>query len=92
MNKSENDVIAGSTLRVILDLDRVPSIIASAVISVFYTMVGGLMSVAYTDVFQISFIGLGLVSRISNIDGQGLGWAVNFTSSHSQITEMQHAS
>ena len=45
----------------IVGLDRVPSIIVSAVISVTYTLIGGLLSVAYTDVFQISLIGLGLV-------------------------------
>ena len=47
----------------VLGIDRIPSIIISAVISVFYTLIGGLLSVAYTDVFQITFIGLGLVKQ-----------------------------
>ena len=62
-------VLSGSTLRVILDIARVPSIIASAVISVLYTLIGGLTSVAYTDVFQISFIGLGLVCMFNGFEG-----------------------
>ena len=69
--------------KVILSLDRTTSIVASAVIAVFYTLVGGLLSVAYTDVFQISFIGLGIavalpfamtndiVAPISSVDWVG---------------------
>ena len=53
--------IAGSTLQVILHIDTRLSIIISAIIAVCYTLVGGLLSVAYTDVFQIAFIALGLV-------------------------------
>ena len=52
---------AGSTLRVILGIATVPSIVISAVIAVLYTLMGGLVSVAYTDVFQITFIAFGLV-------------------------------
>ena len=52
---------AGSTLQVILHIDTRLSIIISAIIAVCYTLVGGLLSVAYTDVFQIAFIALGLV-------------------------------
>merc|ERR1712088_1062105 len=50
----------GSTLQVILNLDINISIIVSAVIAVMYTLIGGLISVAYTDVFQLFFIALGL--------------------------------
>ena len=52
---------AGSTLKVILHIDTRLSIIISAIIAVCYTLVGGLLSVAYTDVFQIAFIAFGLV-------------------------------
>ena len=55
--------IAGSTLQVILNLDEKVSIIMSAVIALGYTLLGGLISVAYTDVIQIFFIVFGLVSR-----------------------------
>ncbi len=53
----------GSSLQVILNIDTVTSIIISAVIAVLYTLVGGLISVAYTDVFQMFFIAFGLVSE-----------------------------
>lgn len=50
----------GSTLQVILGIDTVTSIVASAIIAVLYTLLGGLISVAYTDVFQLFFIAFGL--------------------------------
>lgn len=50
----------GSTLQVILNLDEKLSIISSAVIALGYTLFGGLISVAYTDVIQIFFIVFGL--------------------------------
>ena len=59
--------ISGSTLRVIFGLDTVPSIVISAVIAVLYTLMGGLVSVAYTDVIQITFITVGLVNYGINI-------------------------
>ena len=51
----------GSTLQVILNIDEKISIIMSAVIALGYTLLGGLISVAYTDVIQIFFIVFGLV-------------------------------
>ncbi|XP_014784668.1 high-affinity choline transporter 1 [Octopus bimaculoides] len=50
----------GATLAVILELDTNISIIVSACIAIFYTLFGGLYSVAYTDVLQLFFIFLGL--------------------------------
>jgi len=38
------------------------SVIVSACVAVGYTFFGGLYSVAYTDVIQLFFIALGLVS------------------------------
>ena len=52
----------GSTLQVILHIENTISIIISAIIAVVYTLLGGLVSVAYTDVFQLFFIAFGLVS------------------------------
>ena len=52
----------GATISVVIDLDRIPSVIASACIAIFYTLIGGLYSVAYTDVIQLICIFLGLVS------------------------------
>ena len=40
------------------------AVILSALIAIFYTWVGGLYSVAYTDVVQLGCILLGLVRSI----------------------------
>lgn len=53
----------GATISVVLNLDRVPSIIASSCIAILYTLIGGLYSVTYTDVIQVICIFIGLVSR-----------------------------
>ena len=55
-------LLSGSTLQVILHIENTISIIISAIIAVMYTLLGGLVSVAYTDVFQLFFIALGLVN------------------------------
>lgn len=54
-------LILGATLSVIIDLDNTTSIIVSACIAIFYTLFGGLYSVAYTDVVQLFCIFVGLV-------------------------------
>ncbi|XP_046549960.1 high affinity choline transporter 1-like [Haliotis rubra] len=51
----------GSTVAIILDVDNTTSIIVSAAIAVFYTLLGGLWSVAYTDLVQLFFIAIGLI-------------------------------
>ncbi|KAG0430387.1 hypothetical protein HPB47_022740 [Ixodes persulcatus] len=55
----------GATVEVILEWDRTQSIILSAVVALLYTMMGGLYSVAYTDVVQLFaiFFGLQVVTR-----------------------------
>jgi len=50
----------GSTLSVILHVDRNLSVIVSSIIAIGYTLCGGLLSVAYTDVVQLFMIGIGL--------------------------------
>ena len=55
-------IFPGGTLAVIIDLDTEISVIVSACIAVFYTLIGGLYSVAYTDVVQLICIFIGLVS------------------------------
>ena len=60
----------GATVSVVINLDRVPSIIVSACIAVCYTLLGGLYSVIYTDVIQLTCIFVGLVRRISTF-GEG---------------------
>jgi len=53
----------GATVSVVIGLNKELSVIVSACIAVFYTLLGGLYSVAYTDVFQLICIFVGLVSR-----------------------------
>ena len=55
-------VFAGATLAIILQMDLNMAVIVSALIAIFYTWVGGLYSVAYTDVVQLGCILIGLVS------------------------------
>ncbi|XP_072171242.1 high affinity choline transporter 1-like [Diadema setosum] len=50
----------GSTMSVILNIDRYLSVIISACVATLYTFVGGLYSVAYTDIAQLTVIFFGL--------------------------------
>ena len=50
-------------MSVILDLPYVYSIIISSVVAMVYTLMGGLYSVAYTDVIQLILIFVSLVSN-----------------------------
>ncbi|ESO84203.1 hypothetical protein LOTGIDRAFT_108245 [Lottia gigantea] len=50
----------GGSLSVILELDSKIAVIVSAAVALLYTLVGGLYSVAYTDVIQLICIFLGL--------------------------------
>ena len=54
--------ILGATLTIILHLPMDTSVALSACVAVFYTLIGGLYSVAYTDVIQLLAIFIGLVS------------------------------
>ena len=57
----------GATLSVIIDMEQSTSVILSSCIAVFYTLFGGLYSVAYTDVIQLFCIFIGLVSLIHSM-------------------------
>ncbi|XP_018422527.1 PREDICTED: high affinity choline transporter 1 [Nanorana parkeri] len=50
----------GATISVIVDININISVVVSALIAIFYTLVGGLYSVAYTDVVQLFCIFVGL--------------------------------
>ncbi|XP_070183650.1 high-affinity choline transporter 1-like, partial [Littorina saxatilis] len=50
----------GNTVAVILDVNAELAIIISAAVAIFYTFLGGLYSVAYTDIIQFFFILIGL--------------------------------
>lgn len=51
-------------MRVILDIGGSLAIILSASTVILYTLLGGLYSVAYTDVIQLVFITLSLASPV----------------------------
>lgn len=59
----------GATLSVIVDINIKMSVVISALIAIFYTLVGGLYSVAYTDVVQLFciFVGLVIITSVSYI-------------------------
>ena len=56
-------LVLGGTLSVVIDLDIRISVIVSACIAILYTLIGGLYSVAYTDVVQTLCIFFGLVRQ-----------------------------
>lgn len=56
-------------MSIILGLHTVPSIIISAAVSIIYTVLGGLYSVAFTDVIQLSFIFVSLVRNKGGTEG-----------------------
>uniref|UniRef100_A0A3B4AKJ4 Solute carrier family 5 member 7 n=1 Tax=Periophthalmus magnuspinnatus TaxID=409849 RepID=A0A3B4AKJ4_9GOBI len=47
---------SGATINVVLDLSYTTSIWISAAVAITYTLMGGLYSVAYTDIIQLSLI------------------------------------
>lgn len=55
----------GVTMSVILDLSYTVSIWISAAVAITYTLLGGLYSVAYTDIIQLVLIFISLVSTCS---------------------------
>lgn len=55
--------LSGATLAIIIEMNLDAAVILSALIAVAYTWIGGLYSVAYTDVVQLGCIFLGLVRR-----------------------------
>jgi high affinity choline transporter 7 len=53
-------VAIGSTFGVLLGMDLTSAILLSAVVTTAYTVIGGMWSVAYTDVFQLGLVAVGL--------------------------------
>src|SRR5947209_10224475 len=54
-------VAIGSTFGVVLGMPLTTAILLAAVVTTFYTMLGGMWSVAYTDVFQLAIVAIGLM-------------------------------
>jgi solute carrier family 5 (high affinity choline transporter), member 7 len=57
-------VAIGSTFGVILGMPLTTAILLSAVVTTAYTMLGGMWSVAYTDIFQLALVALGLAAAL----------------------------
>lgn len=57
----------GVTMSVILDLSYTVSIWISAAVAITYTLLGGLYSVAYTDIIQLVLIFISLVSHFLDV-------------------------
>jgi len=53
-------VAIGSTFGVLLGMDLTTAILLSAVVTTAYTALGGMWSVAYTDIFQLGLVAIGL--------------------------------
>ena len=65
-------VAIGSTFGVILGLPLTTAILLSAVVTTAYTVLGGMWSVAYTDIFQLGLVALGLAVALPYVlDGAG---------------------
>jgi high affinity choline transporter 7 len=65
-------VALGSTFGVILGMKLTTAIVMSAVVTTAYTMLGGMWSVAYTDIFQLALVAIGLSAALPYvIDGAG---------------------
>lgn len=78
---SELLVAIGSTLGVMLGTKLTTAILLSAIVVTLYTMLGGMWSVAYTDVFQLGLVALGLacalplvLSQVGGLEGAWAGY------------------
>jgi high affinity choline transporter 7 len=57
-------VAIGSTFGVVLGMDLTSAILLSAIVTTAYTVLGGMWSVAYTDVFQLALVAIGLAAAL----------------------------
>jgi high affinity choline transporter 7 len=71
-------VAIGSSFDVILGIHLTSAILLAALVVTVYTMLGGLWSVAYTDIFQLGIVVAGLLAALPFILGAagGLGHTV----------------
>src|SRR5476649_529007 len=57
-------VAVGSTFGVLLGMKLTTAILLAAVVTTAYTMLGGMWSVAYTDIFQLAIVAIGLAAAL----------------------------
>ena len=71
-------VAIGATCAAILNVDLTTAIVASAAVVTCYTVIGGMWSVAYTDVFQILLVPIGMVAALpfawDKVGGVATAW------------------
>ncbi|XP_042312938.1 high-affinity choline transporter 1-like [Sceloporus undulatus] len=75
----------GATIKVILDIQGYLAIIFSACIVIIYTLLGGLYSVAYTDVMQLIFIAVSLSVCIPFAIMNSATESLAYTASHNLL-------
>src|SRR5881296_1781876 len=78
-------VAIGSTFGVLLGMPLTSAILLSAVVTTAYTALGGMWSVAYTDIFQLGLVALGLAAALPYVIGAAGGlqhaWST-YTAAH----------
>ena len=57
-------VALGSAFDVLLGMNLTTAILTAAIVTTVYTMFGGMWSVAYTDVFQLGLVAIGLAAAV----------------------------
>ncbi|MFK8102481.1 MAG: sodium:solute symporter family protein [Saprospiraceae bacterium] len=69
----------GTTFATVLGLDTAPAIVISAIIAIAYTAIGGLWSVAFTDVIQLFLLLFGLFLvlpfALDTVGGWDVAWS-----------------
>jgi len=78
-------VALGTTFGTVLGIDVATSIVISAAVAVGYTMVGGLRSVAYTDIVQLACLVLGLCVAVPFAVQQSGGFELTFRTYREQM-------
>ena len=73
-------VAVGSSFDVLLGMRLASAILLAALAVTAYTMMGGLWSVAYTDVFQLGLVALGLIVSLPFLLGSVGGWNAAYSS------------
>ena len=72
-------VALGTTFSTVLGIDTQTSIIISAVVTIAYTAIGGLLAVALTDILQMSILLIGLAIVVPFALSEVGGWDVAWT-------------
>jgi high affinity choline transporter 7 len=65
-----------ATFSVLLGMERWASILLSSAVVTAYTMLGGMWSVAWTDIIQLSLVPVGLLAALPFAIGAAGGWDV----------------